>query len=363
MEHLEALRIILHQNMANYRKEETVENKMTYPLPPFSTVIGALHNACGYREYHPMDLSVQGRNGSLIHRPYVDHCFLNSTQDDRGILVKMSNENLLSTAFEEVARAKKSQGNSFRDGITIQVLDEQLLQEYRDLKALSVQIQEFANERIKPIQTLIKERKKTLARKKADTEKGSTKHQAIINREQEIRRLEKEISQRLKDYEEEQYKKPIARFRTLTKSLKYYEVLTNVELVIHIKSDRETLHDIMEHVYDLKSIGRSEDFVEVVDVRMVDLLESAPCEVESPYGAYIDYNLVRNGEVFSRVRKGSESNGTKYYLNKKYEVKDGRREFEKKKVLYMSGYCVDEESAGIYLDCSDGEKKYIVSFL
>ena len=32
------LRIKLHQNKANYKKEETSENKMTYPLPPYSTV-------------------------------------------------------------------------------------------------------------------------------------------------------------------------------------------------------------------------------------------------------------------------------------------------------------------------------------
>ena len=34
---MKALRIKLHQASANYRKEETAENKMTYPLPPIST--------------------------------------------------------------------------------------------------------------------------------------------------------------------------------------------------------------------------------------------------------------------------------------------------------------------------------------
>ena len=37
---MKALRLILHQTSANYKREETVENKMTYPLPPVSTVIG-----------------------------------------------------------------------------------------------------------------------------------------------------------------------------------------------------------------------------------------------------------------------------------------------------------------------------------
>ena len=43
---MEALRIILKQSSANYRKAGTVDNKMTYPLPIPSTIIGALHNIC-----------------------------------------------------------------------------------------------------------------------------------------------------------------------------------------------------------------------------------------------------------------------------------------------------------------------------
>ena len=54
---MKAFRLIIKQTSANYRKPETIKNKMTYPLPPFSTVIGALHNACGYTEYKEMNLS------------------------------------------------------------------------------------------------------------------------------------------------------------------------------------------------------------------------------------------------------------------------------------------------------------------
>ena len=39
---MEALRIILKQSSANYRKAGTIDNKMTYPLPIPSTIIGAL---------------------------------------------------------------------------------------------------------------------------------------------------------------------------------------------------------------------------------------------------------------------------------------------------------------------------------
>lgn len=36
-----------------------------------------------------MDISIQGKFESMHKEPYTDYCFLNSTMDDRGILVKM----------------------------------------------------------------------------------------------------------------------------------------------------------------------------------------------------------------------------------------------------------------------------------
>ena len=101
---MKAVRLIINQSSANYRKEETWENKMTYPLPPLSTIIGAIHVACGYTSYHPMDISIQGKYESMHREPYTDYCFLNSIMDDRGILVKMKNEAMLSNAFDKVAK-------------------------------------------------------------------------------------------------------------------------------------------------------------------------------------------------------------------------------------------------------------------
>ena len=130
---MKALRLIVTQSSANYRREETDRNKMTYPLPPYSTVIGAIHKACGFETYHPMDLSIQGTYQGMHIEPYTDYCFLNSVMDDRGILVKLNSGEMLTSGFVKVASAKKSQGNSFRNGITIQVHNEKLLQEYRNL--------------------------------------------------------------------------------------------------------------------------------------------------------------------------------------------------------------------------------------
>ena len=72
---MKALRIKLHQTSANYRKEETIDNKMTYPLPPISTVTGALHSICGYTEYHKMLVSIQGNYQSMQNKIYTHHCF------------------------------------------------------------------------------------------------------------------------------------------------------------------------------------------------------------------------------------------------------------------------------------------------
>ncbi|WDV44541.1 CRISPR-associated protein Cas5 [Clostridiaceae bacterium M8S5] len=357
---MEVLRIKLTQSSANYKKEETVKNKMTYPLPPFSTVIGALHSACGYKEYHPMDISIQGKYESMHKEPYTDYCFLNSVMDDRGILVKLKNNSLHSTAFDKVAKAIKSQGNSFRKGITIEVINEQLLEEYRQLKVLVDEVKEFKKSRIDKVMAIIKKRKKTLADKKKNGDKDSIEYKIIAKREKEIKQLEKTIKDKLKAYETNSIKDPYSKFASLTTSLKYYEVLNNIELILHIKSDENTLKDIKENIYNLKALGRSEDFVDVQEACFVEVVDEIDDEIESMYSAYIDYDLVKNEDIITSTKKGISADGTKYYLNKNYTIKDNKRVFEKKKVLYTSRYSAHEESEGLYFDL-DGDKPYIVN--
>lgn len=361
---MQALRIVIKQSSANYRREETLNNKMTYPLPPISTIIGAIHNACGYKEYTPMDVSIQGKFNSMHIEPYTDYCFLNSVMDDRGILVKVYNENFLSAAFEKVAKAKKSQGNSFRKGITIQVYNQELMQEYRDLKDLNDKIKEFKDTKIKHVLNTIKKRKTSLSKKKNNLDKKSDEFKKVAAREKEVKALEKRIKEKLKEYELENYIKPISKYKSLTTSLKYYEVLNDIDLVLHIKSDEKTLNEILENVYNIKSIGRSEDFIDVIEAKIVDLYEGE-CDVESPYSAYLNIDDVKNGNIYTKVKYGQVVNGTKYYINKDYYYGgkgNKQRIFNKVKVLYTSNYCIDKTSENIYLD-KDGEKEYIVNFL
>lgn len=357
---MKALRLVIHQSSANYKREETVDNKMTYPLPPFSTVIGALHNACGYREYKEMDISIQGRFGSMHREPYTDYCFLNSTQDDRGILVKMRNANMLSNAYDRVASAKKPQGNSFRNGITIQVHDQKLLDEYRALKDLNDEISEFKKNRLNPVMTLLKKRKKALSEKKKVLEKGSEQFCRVERREKELKTAEKMMKERMERFQNERYTVPISKFRTLTKSMKFYEVLDDIELIIHVRASDEILNDIFEHRFDITSIGRSEDFISLEEAKFVELQEEAGDEIESEYSAYVDKKLVDDEKIFLDV-KYEKPGGTLYFLNKNYKVVDGKRVFKKKKALYVSGYSAEEFGGNLYLD-TDGKKNYIVNF-
>ncbi|MGL4607565.1 MAG: CRISPR-associated protein Cas5 [Eubacteriaceae bacterium] len=360
---MKAVRIILHQNSGNYRKEETVDNKMTYPLPPFSTIIGAIHGACGFIAYQPMDISVQGRYESMHREIYTDYCFLNSVMDDRGELVKMRNPDLLSSAYEKVAKAKKTQGNSFRKGITIQVYNQELLEEYRKLKDLGDEISNFKKNRVARTVKLVKKRKETLKQQKTCCDKKSQEFQRITKREEEIKDLEKEIKKRVAEFEAVNYTKPISKFRSLTTAIKHYEILNNIELVIHIRAEETVMEKIVEDIYSLKSIGRSEDFVHVIEGKIVDLVEDDDCEVNSEYSAYIKMSSIRNGEIIPmNVKVGQPINGTKYAINKDYQIIENKRVFNKKNVMYLSQYAIEETSEDIFIDRADG-KEYIVNFV
>lgn len=180
---MKVLKIIIKQTQANYRKEESLKNKMTYPLPPLSTIIGSIHSACGFRTYHAMDISIQGRYESSHKEPYTDYCFLNSVMDDRGILVKLKNGNYQSTAFEKVASVKKSTGNSFRNGITIDVINRELLEEYRELKNNKDMLEKYKAEVVTPQLEMYKVEKRGLVIEKKKIEKSSERYKEIVGQQ------------------------------------------------------------------------------------------------------------------------------------------------------------------------------------
>ena len=76
-----AIRLIISQQMPNYKKPASVVLKESFPLPPYSTVIGMIHNACGFTEYHPMKVSIQGKHASDVAEIEKQYSFGNIPAD------------------------------------------------------------------------------------------------------------------------------------------------------------------------------------------------------------------------------------------------------------------------------------------
>ena len=348
---MKVLRIKLTQSQASYTREETVNNRMTYPFPPYSTIIGALHNACGYTTYHPMDISIQGKYGAMQKEVYVNHALLNSTMDDRGILVWLSNPNSLNTAYVEVAEAQAN-GSSFETGKTIRVINESLLQQYRDLKKASKRFDIEKKEMIDPIDKRWKEEKKRLKSDLKALDKESEAAQVLKQKISEEDKKLNEIKEAFEGRKKLEVEEPYRHFRTLTKGPWTQEVLYDLEWVIHVRAEEEILTDIVAHQYDFVSLGRSEDFVEIQDMSYVELEN----HVEGEYGLQPGYEmLVHTDHIDSNYssslhNKEKNAEGTLYYVAKDYQIRNGKREFRRIPCVYSSGYVIDNDSENILFD-------------
>ena len=310
-----ALRIILKQREANYSFGESVISKMTYPLPPFSAVIGALHTACGYKTYHPMDISVQGKfaaKGQEVYRSVVP---MESLQNDRDILCYTEIPGILGNGYIVVAAADK-QGADIAKGKDTTVYNENLYQKY---------ISEKKTKSIDP------------------------------------------------------------RFMTINKAIRYYENIYELELVLHIRTDKTTVADIKNNINNFTALGRREDFVEIVacDEVLLKALTNDIDEIVAPtgYSGYLHPLFLEKNVLSATVDKDFSTRGTLFNLPKNYQIiKEnkksvgvGRREFTKKWAIWASGYAVDKNSSNnmqnlppvlqncLWLDV-DGEQKYIVDF-
>lgn len=72
---MKAIKILARQTLASYRKPSSIQIKETYPLPPYSTVIGMIHFACGFDQYVEMEISVQGNYDSKVNEMYTRYEF------------------------------------------------------------------------------------------------------------------------------------------------------------------------------------------------------------------------------------------------------------------------------------------------
>ena len=70
-----AIKIECYQNMVNYKKPISIQFQESYPLPPYSTVIGMIHKLCDFTTYNDMYVSIQGISSSSVADMYTKYFF------------------------------------------------------------------------------------------------------------------------------------------------------------------------------------------------------------------------------------------------------------------------------------------------
>lgn len=88
---MKAIKIVARQTLASYRKASSMQIKETYPLPPYSTVIGMVHTACDFKEYVDMEVSVQGEYYSKVNEMYTRYEFKPGFYEEGRHQIKIEN--------------------------------------------------------------------------------------------------------------------------------------------------------------------------------------------------------------------------------------------------------------------------------
>ncbi|WP_134113922.1 type I-B CRISPR-associated protein Cas5b [Hypnocyclicus thermotrophus] len=226
---MKAIRIKLYQNMVNYKIPSSFQLKETYPLPPYSTVIGMVHNLCGYKEYQEMKISIQGKYHSKVNDLYTRYEFKNGMEFDKG------------------------------------------------------------------------------------------RHQLQADK------------------------------FGICRGISTVELLTDVELLIHIIPENQDLIEEIKNSLDFPKIfpalGRWEDLAVIGEVKIVEIFEEELEEdlsLGDNYSVYIPLKMIKDGKIMLLGNGNKTSNqGTRYKLNKNYKKKDyGRnrviRKWNKVEVVYSS---------------------------
>lgn len=249
---MKSIRLKLKQNLVNYKLPTSFQLKETYPLPPYSTVIGMVHNTCNYIEYKPMKISVQGKYHSKV--------------------------NDLATRYE------------FKNGMTF----------------------------------------------------DATRHQIKVG-----------------EY-------------GISRGVSNVELLSDVELVIHIVPEDENLveeiFNAFKTPYEYISLGRREDLVVVDEVKIVEISEERikdeNLRIDRDYRVYVPVEIIDKKKVFVEGSvdtiqyKGTMYNLTKDYVSVNYgSAKSPKffRKWNKIKVHYVSNIVASRRRA-ITID----EDRYMV---
>ncbi|KAI4447156.1 hypothetical protein C823_001675 [Eubacterium plexicaudatum ASF492] len=104
-----AIRVECFQDLVNYRKPSSFLIKESYPLPPYSTVLGMIHVVCGYPrgEFHPMKISIQGMNTGSVSELYTRYSFnLNQKYEEGRHQICIQEPNQTYGMFKGIAYAE-----------------------------------------------------------------------------------------------------------------------------------------------------------------------------------------------------------------------------------------------------------------
>lgn len=72
---MKVIKIKCYQNMVNYKRLGFNEIWQSFPLPPYSSIIGMIHKACGFTEYKEMFISVQGESANSHYGIFTKYSF------------------------------------------------------------------------------------------------------------------------------------------------------------------------------------------------------------------------------------------------------------------------------------------------
>ena len=72
---MKAIKFKIYQSLVNYKVPTSFQLKETFPLPPFSTIIGMIHSICDFKEYKRMKVSVKGKSASKVNELYTRYEF------------------------------------------------------------------------------------------------------------------------------------------------------------------------------------------------------------------------------------------------------------------------------------------------
>ena len=81
---IKAIKLKIYQDLVNYKTPTSFQLRESYPLPPYSTVIGMVHKACGFDHYVPMSVSIQGDYFSKVNNYQIFYYFKPNAAFEKG---------------------------------------------------------------------------------------------------------------------------------------------------------------------------------------------------------------------------------------------------------------------------------------